>query len=260
MSDYDLRDLELAGVVWELSDTPISAPRPRSVSESVPVESPRQTAATVIAEIGRGSAGVVPPIAPTQTVSMDTVRSMASRPTDMATLNRMICELNHPLRTGATNTVLPHIGNGGLMILTDIPSSDDDATGTVLSGAAGDLMDKMLAAIGLSRMCVSIIPMVFWRTPGGRTPTRAELDLTRPFINRAIELLNPRVILTLGTLPATEMAGVNLAKSHGVPVCVLNGITLVPIFHPNYLLLKPTAKRDVWTALQNVQNILKSAE
>lgn len=260
MSDYDLRDLELAGVVWELSDTPISAPRPRSVSESVPLESPRQTAATVIAEIGRGSAGVVPPIAPTQTVSMDTVRSMASRPTDMATLNRMICELNHPLRTGATNTVLPHIGNGGLMILTDIPSSDDDATGTVLSGAAGDLMDKMLAAIGLSRMCVSIIPMVFWRTPGGRTPTRAELDLTRPFINRAIELLNPRVILTLGTLPATEMAGVNLAKSHGVPVCVSNGITLVPIFHPNYLLLKPTAKRDVWTALQNVQNILKSAE
>ena len=56
------------------------------------------------------------------------------------------------------------------------------------------------------------------------------------------------------------MAGVNLAKSHGVPVSVSGGITLVPIFHPNYLILKPAAKRDVWTALQNVQNILKSAE
>ncbi|MBR5153646.1 MAG: uracil-DNA glycosylase [Alphaproteobacteria bacterium] len=260
MSDCDLRDLELAGVVWELSDTPISAPRPRTVLESAPVESPRQTAATVIAEIGRGPATVVPPIAPAQTVSVDTVRAMASRPTDMATLKRMIGELNHPLRGGATNTVLPHVGNGDLMILTDIPSSDDDATGTILSGAAGELMDKMLAAIGLSRMCVSIIPMVFWRTPGGRTPTRTELDLTRPFIDRTTELLKPRVILTLGTLPAAEMAGVNLAKSHGVPVSVSGGVTLVPIFHPNYLILKPAAKRDVWTALQNVQNILKSAE
>ena len=66
--------------------------------------------------------------------------------------------------------------------------------------------------------------------------------------------------LTLGTLPATEMASINLAKSHGTPHELPSGATLVPIFHPNYLILKPAAKRDVWTALQNVQNILKSAE
>ena len=68
------------------------------------------------------------------------------------------------------------------------------------------------------------------------------------------------MIITLGTLPATELAGINLAKSHGVATVLDSGATLVPIFHPNYLLLKPAAKRDVWTALQNVQNILKSAE
>ena len=144
--------------------------------------------------------------------------------------------------------------------MTDVPGSDDDATGNVLSGATGELMDKMLAAIGLSRETVSIVPMVFWRTPGGRTPSRTELDMSRPFVDRAIELLRPSVILTLGTLPATELANINLAKSHGVATALENGITVVPIFHPNFLLLKPAAKRDVWTALQNVQNILKSAE
>jgi len=167
---------------------------------------------------------------------------------------------NHPLRATATNTVLPHVAPGKLLIVTDIPGSDDDATGNILSGPTGELMDKMLAAIGLSRDVVSILPMIFWRTPGGRTPTRVELDMSRPFVDRAIELLHPSVIITLGTLPATELAGINLAKSHGVATVLDSGATLVPIFHPNYLLLKPAAKRDVWTALQNVQNILKSAE
>ena len=256
---YDaLRDLDLAGVQWELADVPIAIPRPKMPPE--PVVSSRPTAATIVAEIGRSAPSVVPPIDPRQTMSLDTVRAMASRPTDMSTLNRMIGEFNHPLRASATNTVLPHVGQGDLMILTDIPSSDDDATGQILSGEVGELMDKMLAAIGLSRATVSILPMVFWRTPGGRSPSRMELDLSRPFIDRAIELLRPRVILTLGTLPATEMASINLGKSHGVATVLENGITLMPIYHPNFLMLKPAAKRDVWNALQNVQNILKSAE
>ncbi len=258
MSDYTLRDLELAGIKWELAESPISMPV-TSKKEDVIIPS-RPNAATVMAEIGRVATSVVPPIAPAQTMSLDTVRAMATRPTDMSTLNRMIGEFNHPLRVTATNTVLPHAGNGRLLIITDVPSSEDDATGRILSGAAGELMDKMLAAIGLNREMVSILPMVFWRTPGGRTPSHEELDLSRPFVDRAIELLRPRVILTLGTLPAIHMAGINLAKSHGVAVTMENGATLMPIYHPNFLMLKPTAKRDVWNALQNVQNILKSTE
>lgn len=258
MSCDMLHDLELAGVRWELADMPISVP---VVDKKEDVITPsRPTAATVMAEIGRVATSVVPPVAPSQTLSVETVRAMASRPNDIATLLRMIGEFNHPLRATATNTVLPHIGQGDLLILTDIPGTEDDATGKILSGPNGELMDKMLAAIGLLRANVSIVPMVFWRTPGGRSPARMELDLSRPFVERAIELLHPRVILTLGTLPATEIAGINLAKSHGTPVVLENGITLMPIYHPNFLILKPAAKREVWTALQNVQNILKSAE
>ena len=258
MAYNSLRDLELAGIHWELTDTPITSMRK---VEDKAIERPsRPDAAAVIAEMGRVTTSVVPPVAPVQTISVETVRAMASRPSDINALNRMISEFNHPLRGGATNTVLPHVGQGGLLIVTDMPSSDDDATGSILSGAAGELMDKMLAAIGLSRDCVSIVPMIFWRTPGGRTPSRTELDLSRPFVDKVIDIASPRVILTLGTLPAEEIANINIGKSHGVSVTLESGAILVPIYHPNYLMLKPAAKRDVWTALQNVQNILKSAE
>jgi DNA polymerase len=249
-----LRDLELAGVKWELAETPITT---KNIQQNKPAGTQQNNN---LNEILKTQANLVPPIAPAQTISVETVRAMADRPTDMESLKRMITEFNHPLRASATNTVLPHVGNGKMLILTDIPSSDDDASGQILTGTAGDLMDKMLGAIGLGRNQVSIVPMIFWRTPGGRTPSRTELDMARPFVNKAIELIKPKVILSLGTLPATEMQNINLAKSHGTPVTMDNNIIFVPIYHPNYLILKPAAKRDVWNALQNVQNILKSDE
>ena len=249
MSCDALRDLVLSGVRWEISEFPTV----------LPVKSPVATQDAPVAAVSRPQNTIVPPIAPVQTMSLETVCSMAARPTDIESLNRMIVEFNHPLKSAATNTVLPYRGHGKMLILTDMPSSDDDATGVVLSGASGELMDKMLSAIGLSREDVSILPMLFWRTPGGRSPSAQELELARPFVDRAIELIAPRVILSLGSLPASEYARVNLAKAHGVPVELQNGIIFMPIFHPNYLMLKPAAKRDVWAALQNVQNILKNA-
>jgi DNA polymerase len=215
-----------------------------------------------MADVMRPINSVVPPIAPIQTISVDTAKSMASRPTDLNTLNRLIGEFNHPLRSGVTNVVPPHSAPepNGLLIITDMPAADDDASGTILSGAAGELMDKMLAAISMSRNNVSIMPMLFWRTPGGRSPSATELEMARPFVNKALELLKPRIILTLGTLPAMELASINLAKSHGSVNELPSGAKLVPIYHPNYLLLKPAAKRDVWTALQNIEKMLKSPE
>lgn len=248
-----LQDLILAGVRWELTDSVIDTANTGKNNVTIEKNTPG-------ADSGRIATAVVPPIAPVQMMSVDTANAMAARPNDIDALCRMIGEFNHPLRPGATNTVLPHIASNpnGLLIISDIPSSDDDASGKILTGGAGDLMDKMLAAIGMSRENVSITPMMFWRTPGGRTPSTDEINLARPFVNRIIELLKPQVILTMGTLPATEIAGVNLAKSHGTEILLESGAKCVPIFHPNYLILKPAAKRDVWNALQNVQNILKT--
>ena len=241
-----LRDLLASGVTWELNETPTIG------MESTNTPKTNQTS--------RMSATVVPPIAPTQTVSQSTAISMAARPSDMDALCRMISEFNHPLRAGATNVVLPHIAPNpnGLVILTDMPGADDDASGRVLSGTTGELMDKMLAAIEMSRENVSIVPMLFWRTPGGRTPTREEIDLSRPFVDRVLEMLAPHVILTLGALPATEVGNVQIARDHGKVVDLSNGVKLIAMYHPNYILLKPSAKRDAWTALQDAQKLLKT--
>lgn len=241
-----LQDLVLAGVQWELADT--------SIGFMEMVTHATQTVART------RTASVVPPVSPATPMDVKTATAMASRPTTIDALSRMILEFNHPLKGGVTNVVVPISATNpnGLVIIPDIPSSDDDACGQILTGAAGELMDKMLAAIGMSRENVSIVPLMFWRTPGGRTPTRIEMDLARPFVNRALELLEPRVILTTGTLAAMEIAGIDLMKNHGTEVVLPNDIHIFPIYHPNYLILKPGAKAAVWTVLQNVQKLLKN--
>ncbi len=246
MYDNALQDLVLSGVQWEINESP-NAP--------IAVEKPNQTTTA-----GAHITTIVPPIAPVQTISIATATAMAARPTDIESLCRMISEFNHPLRKAATNVVLPHIAPNpnGIAILTDMPSSDDDASGNILSGANGDMIDKMLNAIEMGRYSVSLIPMLFWRTPGGRTPNTEEIALARPFVERIIEMIKPKIILTLGTLPAMEFGNVQLAKSHGIPVDTPYGAKIIPIYHPNYMALKPSVKRDVWNVLQNVQNLLKT--
>ena len=248
-----LQELHMSGVQWEITDTPL-------VRANIKTQPTPQTQNTLPGGAPR-TACIVPPIAPAAPISVETVESMANRPNDINALNRMIAEFNHPLRPSATNTVLIHMAPNpnGLIIITDIPSADDDSTGNILSGAHGEMLDKMINAIGMSRENVFVMPMLFWRTPGGRTPTNEELALARPFVNRALELIQPRAILTLGSIPALEIAGINLGRSHGQPITLENGTIVMPIYHPNYLMLKPTAKRDVWNALQNLQILLKSA-
>jgi len=248
MRNNALCDLSMAGIQWELTDTPLIAGVKKSLVQQNFNGFTNRTVSKPV---------IVPPAAP---ITLDTVKSMVSRPTDIDSLIRMVCEFNHPLRSGATNVVLPNIASNpnGLLIITDTPSPEDDLSGKILSGMGGELIDKMLNAIEMSRNEVSIIPLVFWRTPGGRTPTREELDLVHPFTDKMIEMLKPKIIITLGTLTATELAGANLTSSLGTEIQSDFGYTIVPIYHPNYLILKPTAKREVWTALQNVQKLLKN--
>lgn len=248
MRSNALQDLNMAGVRWELAENAIKPETKKSLIQQNFNDIANRSALKPI---------IVPASAP---ITLDTVNAMVERPTDIDSLVRMICEFNHPLRNGATNVVPPSIAPNpnGLLIITDIPSTEDDLSGTILSGNAGDLIDKMLNAINMSRQEVSIIPLVFWRTPGGRTPTREELDLVRPFIDKMINMLNPKIIITLGTLTATEIAQTNLTTKHGNEIKTDFGYSVIPIYHPNYLILKPSAKREVWDALQNVEKLLKN--
>ena len=246
MGNYTLQDLNMAGVRWELSETPIKQEVKKEPTQQVLLSNKENSKPVII-----------PASAP---ITLETVKSMVERPNDIDSLIRMIAEFNHPLRVGITNVVIPNIAKtpNGLLIITDFPSSDDDLSGKILSGPAGDLTDKMLSAINMSRENVSIVPLLFWRTPGGRSPSREELDLSLPFVNKIIEMLSPRVIITFGTLSTTEIAKTDLTDAHGNKIVTDQGITIVPMYHPNYLILKPSAKKDVWDALQNIQKLLKN--
>lgn len=247
MRNCMLQDLSLAGVQWELTESPA-----KPNIKKAPVQQ------TLLSTNDNIKPVIVPAAAP---ITLDTVKSMVSRPNDIDSLIRMVAEFNHPLRNGATNVVMPNIATNpnGLLIITDLPSQDDDMSGKILSGPAGELTDKMLAAIGMSRENVSIIPLLFWRTPGGRTPSREEIDLSMPFVNKMIDMLCPKIIITFGTLTTTEIAKTNLTDKHGTEIITENGYKIVPMYHPNYLILKPSAKKDVWNALQNIEKLLKNA-
>ena len=247
MGNKALKDLDLAGVQWELAETPFV----QNIKKT-PIQQNFSSVANRLEQ-----KNIVPASAP---ITLDTIKSMVERPADIFSLVRMVAEFNHPLRNGVTNVAMPNIASNpnGLVIITDMPSVDDDLSGNILSGEAGELINKMLAAIHMSRDNVSIIPLIFWRTPGGRTPTREEIDLSFPFVDKMLNMLKPKIVLTLGTLAATEIAKTNLTTEHGKEIESDKGYKIIPIYHPNYLILKPSAKKDVWLTLQNVENLLKN--
>ena len=115
MDKSALQDLNLSGVRWELAETP---GKPRFSSNTV--QQTFQEKSHIKEKII-----IVPPIAP---INLDTVKSMVMRPTDINSLIRMVGEFNHPLKSGATNTVLPNIATNpnGMVIITDLPGTDDD--------------------------------------------------------------------------------------------------------------------------------------
>lgn len=242
MLEQALRDLDLAGVRWELrGDTPATD----GVTENA---------------AGNPTPAGPVPVPARAPVTVDMAVAAAAGAGDMPALMAAVRAFNHPLCAGAACAPMDlPTGSRDIVIVTDMPGADDAAAGHMCAGAAGDLLDKMLGAIGLSRDTAPIVPLLFWRTPGGRTPLDDELALARPFVDRAIELLRPRVVLTLGTMAADKMAGVTLPDGHGQWV-MRDTYRVMPIYHPNFLLLKTAAKRDAWSALQDVQNLLKTSE
>lgn len=242
MGTNSLRDLKLAGIKWELVEN-------LNISNEQTKDNKKTANKPNVPE------SVIPAVAPIIISAAQRVSKTANNLSDLSTT---IESFDHPLRQFVKNTILPHFTNGAeLLIITDVPSGEDDENGMILSGGAGDLINKMISAIGLSRDKISILPLVFWRTPGGRTPTREDIGLSKPFVTRAISLLKPKVILTLGTLAATEIANAKLPKNHGDVLNINDGISAIPIYHPNYILLKPDTKQVVWAALQKLQNLLK---
>ena len=134
-----LQDLNMAGVVWELSENATAlatkkAPTQQTFNDAMTKNTTRPV--------------IIPPAAP---ISLETVKSMVVRPNDIDSLVRMVMEFNHPLRGGAQHVVMPNIAQNpnGLVIITDMPRSEDDASGKILSFIRGPISRDLLLFVGL---------------------------------------------------------------------------------------------------------------
>ena len=148
-----------------------------------------------------------------------------------------------------------------IMLIGEAPEEDEDRTGRPFMGLPGQLLDKMLAAIGLSReKDVYITNILNWRPPANRAPSDAEIALSLPFIQRHIELVQPRLIILLGGVATKALLQTNLGitRLRGKFVDFsLPGlkapVPLMPMFHPAYLLRSPQHKSFAWADLLAVK-------
>lgn len=141
-----------------------------------------------------------------------------------------------------------------VMVIGEAPGRDEDLAGKPFVGRAGQLLDRMLAAIGLGEADVHITNIVYWRPPGNRTPTPEEAQACRPFLDRQIELVEPEFILTMGGPAAKAMldATDGILKLRGRWREIAVGgrtVRVMPTLHPAYLLRQPDAKRQAWRDL-----------
>lgn len=140
-----------------------------------------------------------------------------------------------------------------LMFIGEAPGRDEDAAGEPFVGRAGQLLTDIIKAMKFSREQVYIANVIKCRPPENRNPELDELDACRPYIRRQIELIRPRVIVTLGrfALQSTLERSVAISSMRGEWVPFGN-IRLMPTYHPAYLLRNPAAKKDVWKDMQKV--------
>lgn len=146
-----------------------------------------------------------------------------------------------------------------LMFVGEAPGREEDLQGRPFVGAAGQLLTKMIEAIGLKRQDVYICNVLKDRPPNNRPPEPSETEACLPFLERQLAIIQPAVICALGATPAKALLGAHVAitKVRG-QVREYRGMLLVPTFHPAYLLRNPPAKRFVWQDLKTVKRLLEN--
>jgi len=145
----------------------------------------------------------------------------------------------------------------GLVFVGEAPGGDEDMQGRPFVGRAGQLLTRIIEAMGLKRKDVYICNILKCRPPGNRNPRPEEINACEPFLIKQLKAINPRVICALGTF-----ASHTLLKTD-VPITVLrgkfhayHGIQLMPTYHPAYLLRNPGAKKQVWEDVQKIMRLL----
>lgn len=261
-------DAALAALAWQVEagvdeaildtpvnryDLPVGAPR-SDVSRTAPVAaaaapvSPRQEAA---------------PFPATDAIQAAKAAAAAARTLDE--LRAAMAAFDHcEMKKGARNLVFAD-GNPAarVLILGEAPGPEEDREGRPFVGQAGQLLDRMFAAIGLSRTspeaetALYITNVLPWRPPANRDPEPGEIAMMRPFVERHIALIAPAVIVVMGNTSLDALTGHRgILKARGNWTTAL-GKPLLPMTHPAYLLRNPAAKREAWADLLSLQARLR---
>jgi DNA polymerase len=219
--------------------------------------------------------------APTQTTELATTEGPATQPTagdealfgDIAglpesteTMEQVWQDIGNctrcPLHEGRTQ-VVQTVGNfqSDLMFVGEAPGADEDAKGEPFVGRAGQLLNKIIEAIGMKREEVCIGNINRCRPPGNRQPTLPEAHTCKPFLLREIAIIRPKVIVVMGNTALHNLLDtkVGITRMRG-QFHDYFGVKVMPTFHPAYLLRDPSKKREVWDDMKKVRDYLTSLE
>ncbi len=151
------------------------------------------------------------------------------------------------------------------MLIGEAPGADEDRQGLPFVGVSGQLLDRMFAAIGLTRENFYITNIIPWRPPGNRQPTPAETEACLPFIKKHIDLVSPDFLILVGGTAAKTLLGgrEGIMRLRGAwrDYASESGkkMKIIAIFHPAYLLRSPGQKRETWLDLIKIKHSLIEA-
>lgn len=239
------------GVDEAIQDVPVNRFETVEISASKPAA--QNAAKTAPDQANHGSVEQIDPVA--------VARHAARAAETLEQLHSALQSFEHcELKRGARNCVFADgTADARVMIIGEAPGRDEDIQGKPFVGRAGQLLDKMLRAIGLDRMgdtpqnAVYITNVLPWRPPQNRDPLPAEIAMLRPFVLRHIELARPELVVLMGNIACQALLDKKgITRLRGTWTNV-EGIPTLPMFHPAYLLRNPERKREAWADLLDIQ-------
>ena len=194
-------------------------------------------------------------------------RALAEAATDLEALRLAMASFDGcALKATATRLVFADgVPRSRVMFVGEAPGADEDRIGRPFVGRAGQLLDRMLSAVGLDRRSVYIANVVPWRPPGNRTPTLQETHACLPFIRRQIDLSDPEVLVCLGGSAVQTLLGVQggITRVRGSWFDYNresgSAIRALPMFHPAYLLRQPAQKRLAWADMRALAKAVETS-